>query len=302
MRIPRPRDYSRERWLAVAAAALGLFIASVLLHNLIYGLFEVEEAFFFTLATIVSPLLFIGSLVAAAIAKSSHEGDDRGRSFWSFGPPRGRSGKVSLGLLVASGAGLVLFFVGAATGQSGGDTFFSNPYLATTILFAGTCAVLAGVAAAYSVVREGERSFGAFATIVFGVFVAIFALTEGMGHDEPDDETDGNSGTNSHTNLTVDRISAGSLRVSFDYGYHNDPPAGEITMLTVTLNDQSGEPLPGLPPTRLPETGDLPKGDGRITLDLAVSDEQERQVRSVRVCFAGEGHPDLGCATANFQP
>lgn len=63
-----------ERWsrmlsrsLALAGMAAGAFIISVVLHNLISALFNVEEPVFFIIAVIVSPLAFalglIGSLV-----------------------------------------------------------------------------------------------------------------------------------------------------------------------------------------------------------------------------------------------
>jgi len=44
-----------------------IWIASVLLHNLIYGLFGIEEAVFFTIASIGVPLYCIISLIYSFI-------------------------------------------------------------------------------------------------------------------------------------------------------------------------------------------------------------------------------------------
>ncbi len=56
-----------KRFLLLAALSVGAFIICVFLHNMLSGLFGVEEPVFFTLAVIVSPLALavglIGSLV-----------------------------------------------------------------------------------------------------------------------------------------------------------------------------------------------------------------------------------------------
>ena len=293
------RGFSRERCLAVAAGALGLFVISVLLHNVIYGLFEVEEAFFFILATIVSPLLFIAALIGVAIPRAGRTHDEGTHGPWAL--PAGLAGKLSMGLLVASGVGFLLFFGGVASGQRGGDTFFSNPYLAVTILFAGACVVLAGAVALVAIVKEGERTVGAFATVIFGVFAAIFAAGEIGGHDEPGSDSPDSGGTNSHSNLAVTPVSETEVHVEFDYGYHGDPAEAEITMLTITALGPTGGPLPGPPSATLPESGDLQKGDGHVDLVLGFSRDVLAQVTGFRVCFAAPGYPDLGCATASYS-
>ncbi len=54
-------------FLVVAGISLGAFIISVVLHNVISGLFDIEEPVFFVIAVFISPLAFavglIGSLV-----------------------------------------------------------------------------------------------------------------------------------------------------------------------------------------------------------------------------------------------
>jgi hypothetical protein len=305
------RPLSRSYSLMVAAGAVGLFILSALLHNVVYGLFEVEEPVFFTLALVISPALFLGALLAAFSPRVTT--DRAGVPDTETGlrlpvvwrPPSSRVGQFGLGLLVAAGLGFLLFFGGVAAGQRGGATFFSNPFLALTILFAGACVVLAGVAALYAVVREHERSFGAFATIVFGVFVAVFAAGEIGGHDDPGSSPSPTPTPvvvpNSHTNLSVSTVSETEVRVTFDYSYNHDPPEARITMITVTPLDESGGPLPDYPVTRLPEGGVLQRGDGHVDLTLAINEDMLARVAAFRVCFAAPGHADLGCASAHTR-
>jgi len=54
--------------LRVAMAALPLFVAGVVLHNLVFGLVGVEEGVFFLLALLGAPAMFAGGLAAAAHA------------------------------------------------------------------------------------------------------------------------------------------------------------------------------------------------------------------------------------------
>ena len=46
---------------------IGIWILSVILHNLIYALFGVEEAFFFIMAVFVIPLYFIIAFIHSII-------------------------------------------------------------------------------------------------------------------------------------------------------------------------------------------------------------------------------------------
>jgi len=55
-----------EKYLLLNAKNLGIiilsFIVAVVLHNLIYGIFGIEEAFFFILAVFVIPVYFLISV------------------------------------------------------------------------------------------------------------------------------------------------------------------------------------------------------------------------------------------------
>ena len=46
-----------------------VFVVSVLLHNFIYGLFGIEEAFFFIIAVFVIPIYLIVSIIYSLVKK-----------------------------------------------------------------------------------------------------------------------------------------------------------------------------------------------------------------------------------------
>ena len=92
--------------------------------------------------------------------------------------PRTQTGHLSLWLLLASALFFVLFFVGIGSGQRGGDTFFSNPYLAGTILAAAIFATSAGGAGAFAAIFHRERSPLTVVAILFGSLVLAFGAAE----------------------------------------------------------------------------------------------------------------------------
>jgi cytochrome bd-type quinol oxidase subunit 2 len=71
-----------------------------------------------------------------------------------------------------------LFQTLVASGQRGGETFFSNPWLALSILIAAAFAIAAGVVAAIAIFWKHERSFFTFVALILGLLVAIFVLGE----------------------------------------------------------------------------------------------------------------------------
>jgi hypothetical protein len=56
-----------KKFILITLIAAGAFIVSVILHNLISGLFHVEEPVFFILAVIVAPLAFLVGLTGLAV-------------------------------------------------------------------------------------------------------------------------------------------------------------------------------------------------------------------------------------------
>ena len=87
-------------------------------------------------------------------------------------------GKWSAWLIVAFAILLGVFFILVASGQRGGDTFFSNPILTVPILLAATSGIAAFITGLISVVKRKERSVAVVLAIVFGLFVILFALGE----------------------------------------------------------------------------------------------------------------------------
>jgi cytochrome bd-type quinol oxidase subunit 2 len=92
--------------------------------------------------------------------------------------PTTNLGKWSAWLIVAFAILLGVFYILVASGQRGGDTFFSNPILTVPMLLAATSAIAAFVIGLISVVKRKERSVAVVLAIVVGLFVIIFVLGE----------------------------------------------------------------------------------------------------------------------------
>jgi len=84
----------------------------------------------------------------------------------------------SAGGFVGSILFLVLFNALITSGQRGGDTFFSNPWLALTILASAILAIASGVLAVVAVGRDRERSIFGFLAILLGLIVLVFVIGE----------------------------------------------------------------------------------------------------------------------------
>ena len=92
--------------------------------------------------------------------------------------PRSRSGRWSL-TMTAVAVCLFAAFIGlVAGGQKGGDTFFSNPWLAGTMTAGATFAIAAGGAGLFSIVRNRDRSLTVLVTTAFGLLVLAYTVAE----------------------------------------------------------------------------------------------------------------------------
>ncbi|MGA9116681.1 MAG: hypothetical protein WB626_07900 [Bacteroidota bacterium] len=100
-----------------------------------------------------------------------------------FGFPSTRWGWWSIGLEISFLVLLTIFFALLASGQKGGDAFFSNPLLAFSLLAAAVAAVAGGVIASGAMIWKGERSLLVFIALLIGLFVLLFAVGEIRGHD-----------------------------------------------------------------------------------------------------------------------
>ncbi len=92
--------------------------------------------------------------------------------------PRTLAGKCSVWFIVAFAALLVTFLLLVASGQRGGETFFSNLYLLIPMLLAGISGVAAFSSGLISVMWKRERSVLVLLAMLVGLFVLIFWLGE----------------------------------------------------------------------------------------------------------------------------
>jgi len=92
--------------------------------------------------------------------------------------PKTRLGKRSVWLLVALAIFMGVFRINVLLGQRGGDTFFSNPFLAIPILLAGISGIAAFITGLISIIRRKERSISVYLAVAVGLIVLIVVLAQ----------------------------------------------------------------------------------------------------------------------------
>ena len=92
--------------------------------------------------------------------------------------PKSTMGKWSTGLIIALLLFFAVFLILVASGQRGGDTFFSNLTLTIPMLLAGVSGVSALVTGIIGIVKSRERSVLVFLATAIGLFVLVFTLGE----------------------------------------------------------------------------------------------------------------------------
>lgn len=95
---------------------------------------------------------------------------------WSkvFGLPHTQAGWTAV-LTALAACGLYGVFWGLiATGQQGGDAFFANPLLGTTLLLADAASLVAGGTAVNALARRGERSLPVILTVALAIATLVF--------------------------------------------------------------------------------------------------------------------------------
>ena len=92
--------------------------------------------------------------------------------------PSTTAGRWSAALLAGAAVCFAAFFFLVMSGQRGGDTFFSNPWLSGTILVAAGLAIAAGIVGLTAAIRHGERSVLVGIAIVLGLLVVLFVVGE----------------------------------------------------------------------------------------------------------------------------
>ena len=84
----------------------------------------------------------------------------------------------SVRLLGAAILFFILFFFIVASGQKGGETFFSNLSLTIPMLVAFILAVCAFITGLISTIRDRERAVIVFLSTMIGLFILIFGIAE----------------------------------------------------------------------------------------------------------------------------
>ena len=87
-------------------------------------------------------------------------------------------GKWSVRFILIFFGLLATFYLLVASGQRGGETFFSNPLLAIPILAAGISGAAAFFTGIISILVQKERVILVFVATAIGLFVLLFALGE----------------------------------------------------------------------------------------------------------------------------
>jgi len=92
--------------------------------------------------------------------------------------PNTNLGKWSVGLMIVFFLFMILFFILVASGQRGGEIFFSNLLLALPISAAGICGIAAFFTGFISILKKQERTVSVFLSAIIGLFVLLWTLGE----------------------------------------------------------------------------------------------------------------------------
>jgi len=87
-------------------------------------------------------------------------------------------GKISNGCLLASFVAFGVFFAFVASGQRGGEAFYSNALLALPMTVAVACGAAAAVFAVWEVFAQQATSLVALVSIAFGSLIVVFVVGE----------------------------------------------------------------------------------------------------------------------------
>ena len=95
-----------------------------------------------------------------------------------LGWPSTQLGWWSVGLTVGFFVFFGVFQILVASGQRGGETFFSNPWLSVSMLTAASLAIAGGVTAVIGIFWKRGRSLFSFFALLLGFFVVVFIVGE----------------------------------------------------------------------------------------------------------------------------
>jgi hypothetical protein len=92
--------------------------------------------------------------------------------------PRTPLGRLTIAGDIVAAAALGTFIALVASGQRGGETFFSNPLLAGSMLLAGVSAIAAGITGLVCIVTRRDRSIAVVAAVAIGALVLVWTIAE----------------------------------------------------------------------------------------------------------------------------
>ena len=95
-----------------------------------------------------------------------------------FSAPTTKLGKTSFSLIIAFLLFLGAFYLFVASGETGGETFFSNTLLTIPFLLAAASGIAAFFAGLVAVFKEKERSVLVYLSIILGLLVLVFITGE----------------------------------------------------------------------------------------------------------------------------
>ena len=92
--------------------------------------------------------------------------------------PKTSLGKWSVALIIAFMVLLGVFQLLVASGQRGGETFFSNLILTIPMLIAGVSGISAFATGLIGIIKSRERSVIVYLAALIGLFVLLFWIGE----------------------------------------------------------------------------------------------------------------------------
>ena len=92
--------------------------------------------------------------------------------------PKTTLGKWSVALIIAFMVLLGVFQLLVASGQRGGETFFSNLVLTIPMLIAGVSGISAFATGLIGIIKSRERSVIVYLAALIGLFVLLFWIGE----------------------------------------------------------------------------------------------------------------------------
>jgi len=92
--------------------------------------------------------------------------------------PKTTLGKWSVALIIVFIVLLGVFQLLVASGQRGGETFFSNLILTIPMLIAGVSGISAFVTGLIGIIKSRERSVIVYLSALIGLFVLLFWIGE----------------------------------------------------------------------------------------------------------------------------